>query len=82
MIKSIIRNVDKITSAILRSYFSFFQGEKAANGVALTRPLKIIMTEVIMNYLKIFQRRKNGKEQAKWWKLFCYPSLQSILCFR
>ncbi len=27
-------------------------------------------------YLKIFQRRKNGKEQVRWWKLFCYPCLE------
>jgi hypothetical protein len=49
----------------LAQLFFFFQGEKAADGVAPIEANKIINNEIIVCYLKIFQRRKNGKEQVK-----------------
>jgi len=50
----------------LRSYFSFFQDEKTAN------------SELFIPIAIGIQRRKNGKEQVRWWILFCHHSVHLI----
>ena len=60
--KKCVRNVNKIKSALWRSYFSFFQGEKAANN-------ELFNPESIRDSMK-----KKWKRTSQMADLFCYHS--------